>query len=125
NQDDKTRALHPGKAPQCKDDATLIFPQDANRRREKDDHEDDEKKITQIVEHHQTPPSLTARADRRRTTRVRSLIPATSTVSPGARASAPWACQRSPWVKTWPSLPDQSRTSAIRPRIACPPTRAG
>src|SRR5258707_5843273 len=125
NQDDETRALHSGEATQCEDDAALIFPQDANRRREKHDHDDYEKKIAQIVEHHHTPPSLTVRADRRRTSSVRSLIPATSTVSPGARTSAPWACQRSPWVKTWPSLPDQSRTSAERPRMACTPTRAG
>jgi len=96
NENDETGALHSGEATQCEDDAALIFPQDANRRREKHDDDDYEKKIAQIVEHHHTPPSLTVRAIRRRTTSVRSLMPATSTISPGVRASIPWACQRSP-----------------------------
>ena len=96
NENDETGALHPGEAPQCEDDAALILPQDANRRREEHDDDDYEKKIAQIVEHHHRPPSLTVRAIRRRTTSVRSLMPATSTISPGVRASTPWACQRSP-----------------------------
>src|SRR6266850_2953688 len=125
DQDDQSRALHAGEAAEREHDATLVFAQDANGRGQKQDHDDREHPISQIIKHHELPPSPAVSTGRRRTTSVKSVMLATSTTSPGLKASVPRACHRSPWAKTWPSLSDQSRISAERPRMACAPRRMG
>src|SRR5258705_2286564 len=125
DQDDQSRALHAGEAAEREYDAALVFAQDANGRGQKQDHDDREHPISQIIKHHVVPPSRAVSTGRRRTTSVKSVMLATSTTSPGLKASVPRPCQRSPWVKTWPSLSDQSRISADRPRMACAPSRIG
>src|SRR6185436_5069889 len=125
DQDDQSRALHAGEAAEREYDAALVFAQDANGRGQKQHHDDHEHPISQIIKHHHVPPSGAVSTGWRRTTSVKPLMLATSTTSPGLKASVPRACQRSPWAKTWPSLSDQSRISADRPRMACAPRRTG
>ena len=94
-----SRALHSGETAEREDDAALVFPQDANGLGQKYDDEQRNRCIRQIIERHVGSPFAVG-AGGRRTTSVKSTMLATSTTSPGLKASTPRACQRSPCVKT-------------------------